>query len=65
MNHKVRFRPPGIDRDEHVGTIFETHISEVFGVTYYVEDEDGRKYQLAPGSILAPEEVGDNAQTDR
>lgn len=56
MNHRIRFRPPGLNRSEHVGTIFETHISE-FGVTYYVEDEAGRKYQLAPGSILAPEEV--------
>ena len=59
MNHKIRFRPPGINRSEKVGVIFETYIDAHHGTTYYVEDEDGAKYQLAPGSILSPEETGD------
>lgn len=59
MNHKVRFRPPGINRSEKVGEIFEMVIDDYHGVTYYVEDGDGGKYQLAPDSILAPEETDD------
>lgn len=53
----VRFRPPGLDRDERVGTIFHTHVDKDWGTTYYVEDESGKKYQLAPEAILAPEET--------
>jgi hypothetical protein len=54
---RVRFRPPGIDREERVGTIFGVTIDSLHGTTYYIEDESGGKYQLAPGSVLAAEET--------
>ena len=57
--NKIRFKAPGSTRGKKGGTIFETWIDEYHGTTYYVEDEDGVKYQLSPGAILAAEETGD------
>lgn len=59
MTNTIRFKAPGFTRGEKVGTIFETYIDDYHGVTYYVEDTDGTKYQIGPGAILAPEETGD------
>lgn len=56
--NQIRFKPPGINTDEMVGTIFEIHITDEFGTWYYVEAE-GRRLQISPNAVLAPEQVSD------
>lgn len=56
--HRVRFSPPGFNREEKVGSIFQITRDDYHGTTYFVEDTEGTKYQLGPGAILAPEETG-------
>ena len=48
----VRFRPPGLGDESRRGTVFNVEYSEYDGLTYYVEDSDGTKYQLESGAIL-------------
>ena len=49
---RVRFQPPGFNRDEREGEIFLVRPNPDFGVTYYVAEDDGHRYQLGPGAII-------------
>ena len=49
--NRVRFTPPGTDRESRQGDVFHVSYDNFDGLTYYVEDDEGTKYQLGSESI--------------